>query len=108
MCRYPDYKTLPSSEEPYTNNIQFWHIWFARYDPPPQLQCNLNETPPSRLLFVVLFENIVAVTVMFLKLVIPDISSALKYKIRREVSPEFMGSFKLGLCSGIHYQGDHH
>ena len=42
--------------------------------------------PPSRLLFVVMFENLVAVTAIVLKLAIPDISSALKYKIRREVS----------------------
>ena len=33
-----------------------------------------------------MFENLVAVTAMILKLAIPDISSALKYKIRREVA----------------------
>ena len=38
----------------------------------------------SRLLFVVVFENLVAVTVLMLNVAIPDISSDLKYKIRRE------------------------
>ena len=33
-----------------------------------------------------MFENLVAVTAMILKLAIPDISSTLKHKIRREVS----------------------
>merc|ERR1712096_88189 len=46
-------------------NAQFWHIWFAR------------------LLFVVIFENVVACTIMAMRL-IPDISSTLKYRIRRE------------------------
>ena len=44
-----------------------------------------NNSFTSRLLFVVLFENLVAVTVMILRLAIPDVSSDLKYKIRREV-----------------------
>jgi len=65
-CRYPDYKTSPWEEQRYTNNIQFWHIWFAR------------------LLFVVIFEIVVACTIMATKLLIPDISSDLKYRIRRE------------------------
>jgi len=65
-CRYADYKSPASDSVPYEHNTKFWHIWFAR------------------LLFVVMFENIVAVTAMFLKFAIPDIPADLKYKIRRE------------------------
>jgi len=68
FCRYPDYKNSyeVGGDEKYQNNVQFWHIWFAR------------------LLFVVIFENVVAITVMAIKLAIPDISAKLKYRIRRE------------------------
>ena len=38
----------------------------------------------ARLLFVVVFENVVTITAIALKLAIPDISAELKYKIRRE------------------------
>jgi len=67
FCSYPDYK-IPYDDEvhKYENSAQFWHLWFAR------------------LLFVVAFENAVAITVMALKLAIPDISATLKYRIRRE------------------------
>merc|ERR1719427_2488965 len=64
-CRYPDYKSSPWEENRYSHNSQFWHIWFAR------------------LLFVVIFENVVACIIMALRF-IPDISSTLKYRIRRE------------------------
>ena len=47
---------------------------------------NFKQNSSFRLLFVVMFENLVAVTAMILKLAIPDISSTLKHKIRREVS----------------------
>ena len=67
LCRYPDYKSGPWGDYKYENNTKFWHIWFAR------------------LLFVVLFENVVAITIMAMKLAIPDISPNLKYRIRREV-----------------------
>ena len=65
-CRYPNYRSGPDdiSGEPYSPNIKLWHIWFAR------------------LLFVIIFENVIAVTVMVLKLAIPDVPSALKYRIR--------------------------
>ena len=56
----------------------------------------------SRLLFVVLFENLVAVTVMILRLAIPDVSSDLKYKIRREV--RFIELLILDLCILIYYR----
>merc|ERR1719427_901042 len=64
-CRYPDYKSSPWEENRYSHNAQFWHIWFAR------------------LLFVVIFENVVVCTIIAVRL-IPDISSTLKYRIRRE------------------------
>ena len=65
-CRYPNYRSGPDDfgAEPYSPNIKFWHIWFAR------------------LLFVIVFENVIAVTVMALKLIIPDVPAALKYRIR--------------------------
>ena len=65
-CRYPNYNWGPHDEMPYTPNIKFYHIWFAR------------------LLFVIFFENAIACTVMALKLLIPDVSSSLKHRIRRE------------------------
>jgi len=65
-CRYPDYRSGPDDEEPYSPNIKLWHIWFAR------------------LFFVIIFENVIAVTVMALKLLIPDVPAGLKYRIRRE------------------------
>ena len=65
-CRYPNYNWGPNDENPYTPNIKFYHIWFAR------------------LLFVIFFENIIACTVMALKLLIPDVSGKLKHRIRRE------------------------
>ena len=63
-CRYPDYRSGPDDEEPYSPNIKLWHIWFAR------------------LFFVIIFENVIAVTVMALKLLIPDVPAGLKYRIR--------------------------
>ena len=63
-CRYPDYRSGPDDDEPYSPNIKLWHIWFAR------------------LFFVIIFENVIAVTVMALKLLIPDVPAGLKYRIR--------------------------
>ena len=37
-------------------------------------------------MFVVVFENTLSLLLMFLKFAIPDVSSSLKYRIRREVS----------------------
>lgn len=65
-CRYPDYNFGPEDPHKYRPNATFFHIWFAR------------------LLFVVIFENVIGVTVMALKLIIPDIPAKLKYRIRRE------------------------
>jgi len=66
ICRYPDYNLPPWHEDKYDRSLVFYHILFAK------------------LLFVVLFENIVAVIIMAVKLIIPDMSASLKYRIRRE------------------------
>jgi len=66
LCRYSDYNLPPWDENKYQRSSVFYHILFAK------------------LLFVVLFENIVAVTIMSVKLLIPDIPDTLKYRIRRE------------------------
>ena len=46
-------------------------------------------------MFVVVFENIVAMTIVTVKLIIPDMSASLKYKIRREVSNINFISYRL-------------
>jgi len=66
LCRYPDYNLPPWSEHKYERSLVFYQILFAK------------------LLFVVVFENVVAVTIMTVRLLIPDMSASLKYKIRRE------------------------
>jgi anoctamin-1 len=64
-CRYPDYNHGPGDPATqYTPNVKFFHIWFAR------------------LLFVVVFQNVLGVTVMALKLLIPDMPSGLRQRIR--------------------------
>ena len=67
-CRYPDFMTGPGDMgvKPYSPNLKFWHIWFAR------------------LLFVILFTLVIMVIVTTVKLLIPDVPSSLKYRIRRE------------------------
>ena len=61
--------TGPAGElgvEPYSPNIKFWHIWFAR------------------LLFVFLFVLVIVAIVTMVKKLIPDVPSSLRYRIRRE------------------------
>ena len=41
---------------------------------------------------MVVFENVVAVTIMSVKLLIPDIPDTLKYRIRREVQDQERGT----------------
>jgi len=65
-CRYSDFKHSPDHLDKYEPNSMFWHIWFAR------------------VLFVVVFENVICLAVMSLRLAIPDISTNLKHRIRRE------------------------
>ena len=65
-CSYPGYYWGPGTRDQYQPNIIFWQIWFAR------------------LLFVVLFENLLAVALVAIKLCIPDVPSALKHRMNRE------------------------
>ena len=65
-CRYPDYNIGPEEPNKYQPNAKFFHILGAR------------------LLFVVIFENLIGCACMALKLLIPDVSSSLKNKIRKE------------------------
>ena len=62
-CRYSNFYTPGPDYKP---SIAFYHIWFAR------------------LLFVIIFENVIATAVTAVKLLIPDVSPDLKYKIQRE------------------------
>ena len=68
-CRYSNFMTGPGGEldvEPYSPNIKFWHIWFAR------------------LLFFNLFVLIILVIVTTIKLLIPDVPSSVRRQIRHE------------------------
>ncbi|XP_063887505.1 anoctamin-1-like isoform X1 [Scylla paramamosain] len=65
-CRYPDYRQPPDSPTPYDYAPIYWHILAAR------------------LAFVVVFENVVCVIIMFIKWVIPDMPFRLQEQIRRE------------------------
>ena len=86
ICRYPDYKkSYEDTEHKYENSLYFYHIWFAR------------------ILFVVVFQNVVAGIVMALKIAIPDIPTQLKYKIGREayiVNELVMSRMKKGEATG--------
>ena len=65
-CRYSDYNNGPEEPNKYQPNAKFFHILGAR------------------LLFVVVFENLIGCACMALKLLIPDVPSSLKNKIRKE------------------------
>ncbi len=68
FCRYHDYRYHPR-EHPgsdYELTEVFWHILAAR------------------LAFVVVFQNVVGLSVMAIKMVVPNVSSELKERIRRE------------------------
>ncbi|XP_014210857.1 anoctamin-5 [Copidosoma floridanum] len=66
ICYYPDYRESPDSEHPYKYTNFFWQVLVAR------------------LTFVVIFENVVAFVMIMVKWCIPDMSSNLRDKIRRE------------------------
>ncbi|XP_055715917.1 anoctamin-4 isoform X3 [Phlebotomus papatasi] len=66
ICRYPDYREPPWSEKPYERTSMYWHILAAR------------------LAFVVVFENIVALVMIFVRWGIPDMPCELRDQIRRE------------------------
>ena len=56
-----------------------------------------------------MFENTLSLFLMFLKFLIPDVSSSLKYRIRREVSLDLYYWRRLFIFDllGIHHKGDH-
>ncbi|ROT84891.1 putative anoctamin-4 isoform X1 [Penaeus vannamei] len=65
-CRYPDYRNPPGAKDQYDYAPIFWHILAAR------------------LAFVVVFENVVCVIILFIKWIIPDMPYRLQEQIRRE------------------------
>jgi len=66
-CRYPAYRNPPwEKDHRYELANAYWIIWGAR------------------LLFVVIFQDLVALTMMAVRWIIPDIPQNLKDKIRRE------------------------
>nr|XP_045607764.1 anoctamin-1-like isoform X4 [Procambarus clarkii] len=66
ICRYPEYRNPPGTKDQYKYAPIFWHILAAR------------------LAFVVVFENVVCVIMMFIKWIIPDMPFRLQEQIRRE------------------------
>merc|ERR1712179_410266 len=66
FCRYQDYRISYDSPDKYNHSKYFFHIWFAR------------------IAFVVIYQNVIAVIMMLLKLGIPDIPSKLKNKMKIE------------------------
>ncbi|CAL4094158.1 unnamed protein product, partial [Meganyctiphanes norvegica] len=67
ICRYPDYRMPPGPPDTeYDYAPIFWHILAAR------------------LAFVVVFENVVCVVIIFIKWMIPDMPYQLQEQIRRE------------------------
>ncbi|XP_047493990.1 anoctamin-1-like isoform X1 [Penaeus chinensis] len=66
QCRYPDYRNPPGTANSYDYAPIFWHILAAR------------------LAFVVVFENVVCVIILFIKWIIPDMPYRLQEQIRRE------------------------
>ncbi|CAH0557259.1 unnamed protein product [Brassicogethes aeneus] len=66
FCRYPDYREPPWSPNKYERTTLYWTILAAR------------------LLFVVLFENLVVFVMIVVKWCIPDIPGDLMDRIRRE------------------------
>ena len=65
-CQYQGHRSGPSEDPKYAATIDTYLIWVFR------------------LLFIVIFENVIAVTVTVLKLIIPDIPASLKHRIRAE------------------------
>jgi len=66
ICYFPTYRYDHSQENKYQFKMQHWKIWFARA------------------LFVILYENIVALLMLFLRWLIPDVPAQLKRKMVRE------------------------
>ncbi|KAK7864472.1 hypothetical protein R5R35_011703 [Gryllus longicercus] len=66
ICRYPDYREPPESNNKYDKTAMYWHVLAAR------------------LAFVVVFENVVAVVMILVRWGIPDMAGELRDRIRRE------------------------
>merc|ERR1719206_97577 len=66
FCRYQDYKNSFDYVDKYDFSKYFYHIWFAK------------------IVFVVVYQNVIAAIRMLLKLSIPDTPSKLKNKIKLE------------------------
>uniref|UniRef100_A0A146LAE4 Anoctamin n=1 Tax=Lygus hesperus TaxID=30085 RepID=A0A146LAE4_LYGHE len=66
VCRYKDYRYPPEHPNKYAHTTMYWTVL------------------ASRLIFMVLFENIVVFLVLLISWAIPDIPGKLKDKIRRE------------------------
>jgi anoctamin-1 len=65
-CRYQDYRVGPDEHNSYSRTAVFWNVMAAR------------------LIFVVIFENVVAVVMILVRWLIPDVSGELRDQIRRE------------------------
>lgn len=66
ICRYPDYREPPWAPNSYEKSSMYWLILAARLG------------------FVVVFENLVAVVMIFVRWCIPDMAHELRDQIRRE------------------------
>lgn len=66
ICRYPDYRHPPGGIDAYNRTYHYWLVL------------------AMRLAFVVIFENFVAVVMIFVRWAIPDMSGELRDRIRRE------------------------
>ncbi|XP_014247440.1 anoctamin-5 isoform X2 [Cimex lectularius] len=66
MCRYSAYRHSPDHYKPYKRSSLYWHILSAR------------------LLFVVVFQNIVSIVMIIVQWCIPDVSPKLQDQIKRE------------------------
>ncbi|XP_066253974.1 anoctamin-4 isoform X3 [Euwallacea similis] len=66
LCRYPDYRNPPWNSDKYEPTSLYWHILAAR------------------LIFVVVFENLVVLVMIIVKWGIPDMPGELRDRIRRE------------------------
>lgn len=65
-CRYQDYRFDSGHPQAYERTAVFWNVMAAR------------------LIFVVIFENVVAIVMILVRWLIPDVSGELRDQIRRE------------------------
>ena len=66
LCRYRDFRHPPEHESQYEESDAFWHVLAAR------------------LAFVVVFQNCVAMVIMAIKWIVPNIHSDVEDRCRRE------------------------